>query len=83
MKALPSNDLDQGPRQTLEQAAPIGAADQGIDEVLGVRHQAEHAQILRINAGDGMGRAGRNDLLSGHAARAVVFDQSRIGQKFR
>src|ERR1700726_2180485 len=78
MTALPSNDLDQGPRQTLEQAAPIGAADQGVDEVLGVRHQAEHAQILRINAGDGMGRAVRIGRFAQPASRVALAEGDEL-----
>src|SRR5215212_6288644 len=38
--------------QTLEQPAPVGAADQVVDEVLRMRHHPEHIEPVGINARD-------------------------------
>src|SRR3954469_3363799 len=37
-----------------QQPAPVGAADRVFDVVLGVRHQAEHVELLVEHAGDGI-----------------------------
>src|SRR5665213_1329955 len=40
----------QGGGDAVEQRFAVGAAHQRIDEILGVRHQTEHAQIWRKDA---------------------------------
>src|SRR5580704_9862659 len=32
-------------RQAVEQASPVGSPDQGIDQVLGMRHQSENVEV--------------------------------------
>jgi hypothetical protein len=49
--------LRRSVHQALEQAPPVGAADERVDQVLGMRHQPEHVEMLRINPGDGIKRA--------------------------
>ena len=39
-----------GLHQALEQAAPVGAADQRVDQVLRVRHQPEHVERVGVDA---------------------------------
>src|SRR3954470_6101971 len=51
-----------GSSERVEQRLAVGAAHQRIDQVLGVRHQAEDAQIGAENAGDGAGAAVEIDL---------------------
>jgi hypothetical protein len=43
--------------EAFEHAAPVGSADQRIDQVLGVRHQAEDVEARVVDAGDGVDRA--------------------------
>src|SRR3954452_22743595 len=51
-----------GSSERVEQRLAVGAAHQRIDQVLGVRHQAEDPQIRTENAGDGAGAAVQIDL---------------------
>ena len=43
--------------EAVEQRLAVGAAHQRIDQILGVRHQAEHAQVRAVDAGDAAGAA--------------------------
>src|SRR4051794_40154881 len=51
-----------GSSERVEQRLAVGAAHQRINHVLGVRHQAEDAQIGAEDAGDGAGAAVEIDL---------------------
>ena len=44
-------------QEAVEQRQAVGAADQRIDQVLGMRHQAEDAQVRAEDAGDVAGAA--------------------------
>src|SRR5271165_3517039 len=45
--------------EALEHPASVNAANQGIDQIFRVRHQAQDIEAVGINAGDGVGRAVR------------------------
>src|SRR5947209_174151 len=51
-----------GSSERVEQRLAVSTTHQRIDQILGVRHQAEDAQIGAENAGDGAGAAVQIDL---------------------
>ena len=49
----------RGVDQRAEHECPIGRAEESVDGVLGMRHQAEHVPVRIEDAGDGRNRAVR------------------------
>src|SRR5689334_8461195 len=63
-----------GSSERVEQRLAVGAAHQRIDQVLGVRHQAEDAQIGAEDAGDRAGAAVQIDIRGGLASLGGVAE---------
>src|SRR5580704_11889533 len=61
-------------RQALEHAAPIDPANQRVNEIFGMRHEAKNIEPLRVDSGDVVDRAIRIGVAVPAAARVAIAE---------